>query len=666
MPRRTPQRTEDRINGPPQPSEGHDGRTGEPDRQVESEAWWQDRRLMASAASGALLAGGYGAVLAGAAGPYPNLVFAAAVVVGGWYFARDAIGELWRERHIGIELLMAVAAVGAMALGKFSQAGVLAFLYSIAEALEERTFERTRHAIRALMDLAPKQATVLRGGEETTVPLEALQVGDLVLVRPGERIPADGVVREGSSAVDESAITGESVPVDKTPGDDVLAGTINGPGVLIVEARATWDDTMLAKIIHLVERAQSEKGRVQQTVERFARYYSPAVLGVSAAVMVVPALFVGDWAGWAIRGVTLLVAASPCALAISTPVTMVAAIGAAARQGILIKGGAYLEALARTKAIAFDKTRTLTLGRPQVVEVIAADGAPAEDVLRWAASVERFSEHPLARAIVTRATDLGLELPVVSDFRSLTGLGAEASADGRRWYVGSAELFERKGILNPLAEQVAELQRQGRTVVLVGTDAGVAGLIALQDELRPEAAQCMSALHAIGITHILMLTGDSADVAAAVAQELGIDEVLARLKPDEKVRVVGEHKERFGGVVMVGDGINDGPALAAATVGIAIGAAGTDVALETADVALMTDDLRRIPDAIVLARAAAAVIRQNIALSLATVVVMSVFALTGALSLAAAVLGHEASELLVVINGLRLLRPPKARAASGR
>jgi heavy metal translocating P-type ATPase len=580
-----------------------------------------------------------------------RLFYFTAIPIGGYHWAREAIENFFREHTVGIDILMLAATFGSGVLGLWDEAAALVVLYGAAEGLEEYTYARTRSAIRALLDLAPKEAHVLRGSKEVTVPAAQLEPGDRFLVRPGESVPTDGIIRAGTSSVDESPITGESIPVDKGPGMKVFAATLNHQGALEVEATATFADNTLSKIIHLVETAQEQKGRAQQWIERFGERYSPVVLLASLLFIIVPWLLGLPIAVWAERGVVLLVAAAPCALVMSTPVAMAAGITTAGRRGILIKGGAHLEHLGNVRAIAFDKTGTLTYGRPAVVDVIPLVGT-ADDLLSLAAGVEHWSEHPLARAIVNHAETRAVAPMRTEQFQALTGAGARALA-GTTWYVGSPALFESLGLsLDTIAEEIGRLEAQGKTVVLTGNQHEIRGLIALQDSVRPEAAPLIAALQAAGI-QTAMLTGDNERTARAVAVACGIDEVHAGLAPAEKVRVVHTLVSRHGTVLMIGDGVNDAPALAAATCGIAMGVAGTDAAIEAADVALMADDLSKLQEAIALARRAHRISSQNIAFSLVLLAVLIPAAVLGVITVAVAVIAHEASELLAVANGLR-------------
>ncbi|MFZ5619705.1 MAG: heavy metal translocating P-type ATPase [Pseudomonadota bacterium] len=623
--------------------------------------WWRYPPLAAALGAGVIALAGFALAHLGLiTEAAENVFYWIAIPLGAWHWTREGLEELFEEKEVGIEILMLAATAGAGILGLWDEAAALVVLYGAAEGVEGYTFARTRHAIRGLLDLAPKQARVLRDGEEVTVAAETLAPGDRLIVRPGESLATDGVIVEGRTSLDEAAVTGESVPVDKGPGDKVFAASVNGQGLITVEATAAFADNTLSKIIHLVEAAQEQKGRAQQWIERFGRRYSPAVLLGAALLLVLPWLFGLPAEEWSRRAVVLLVAAAPCALVISLPIAMAAGIGGAGRRGILIKGGAHLEHLGTIRTVAFDKTGTLTHGRPRVTDVEAFDGDGGGDeyaLLAAAAGVERGSEHPLAHAIVAAAEARGLTPAEPKGFTALTGAGARAELDGRTWYVGSPALFRERGQGPGTVERsvfesrVLTLQQAGKTVVLVGDEERIHGLIALQDTLRPDAARLIGTLHGMGIRTV-MLTGDNPGTAERVAAELGIDDVRAGLKPEDKVAAV-QALARSGPVLMVGDGVNDAPALAAATCGVAMGAAGTDAAIEAADIALMADDLAKLEEALRLGRKARRVSQQNIVFSLIVLAVLIPAGVAGFISIALAVLAHEASELLAVANGLR-------------
>jgi len=591
-------------------------------------------------------------------------LFAAAIVIGGYFFAREGLEEFIEEREVGIEALMLLAAAGAIAFGLYEEAAALVVLYASAEAVEELTFARTRSAIRDLLDLAPKRARVLRDGVESDVAAVELRPGDVFVVRPGESLPTDGIIRTGQSTLDEAAVTGEAVPVDRGPGEAVFAGTVNGPGALEIEASRAFADNSLSRIVHLVEEAQSQKSRAQRFVDRFSDRYSPAVLVAAVLVAIIPPLFDGDWEEWALRAVTLLVAAAPCALVMSVPVAVAAAISRAGRQGILIKGGAQLEALGKIRAVCLDKTGTLTRGAPQVTDVIVLDGVDHDDALAVAGAVEARSEHPLARAILHHVREAGIEPPAAERFEAILGHGARAQVSGREVWVGSVRLLKQLAPRASAPTDVERLEAEGKTTVLVGEGNRVLAVVAMRDEPRPEARSALAALHRLGIGKVVMLTGDNSRTAQAIARQLGIDEVRAELLPEQKVEEIERLRQEFGTIAMVGDGINDAPALARADLGIALGTGATDAAIEAADVALMADDLRKLPEAFTLGRRTQRISRQNLVFSIAILTFLIPSAVVGLLTVVVAVIVHEASELLAVANGLRAARPAEPAAAS--
>jgi len=619
---------------------------------------WRNLQVVTSALSGLLLAIGFFGSMLGMPFLLETSLYLLAVIIGGWYFIREGIETLLEERQVGIEILMTVAAITAGLLGQWAEAAMLVFLYSISEAAEGYTEERTRNAIRALMDLAPKTALVLRDNKEMVIPVEELRVGDLFVVRPGEAVATDGKIIEGHSSLNQAPVTGESVPVEKNIGDTVFAATLNGEGALTIRVTKTTADNTLARIIQLVEEAQSSKGKSQRFIERFGRRYSPAVLAVGVLLAVLPPLlFAQEWQEWLTRATVFIVAAAPCALVISIPITLVAAMGTAGRNGILIKGGVHLENLAKVRVITLDKTGTLTLGKPQVSKIITFNGVTEKQLLASAVALEARSQHPLASAIINHATDKNIDVAPAEDFQSLTGAGAKGRVNNETVYIGKPDLFASMGIdLNPIQTQIKELQQVGNTVILLGTEQQVQGLIAVIDPLRPGVADAINELRKTGIEKIIMLTGDNLLAAKAIAAKAGIDEVFAELSPEDKKRKIEELDQQYGRVAMVGDGVNDAPALAAAHVGIAMGAAGTDVALETADVALMADDLSRLPYLIRFSRRNWSVIRQNLSLSVVVIGGLIIGAVTGVFSLPIAVLAHEISEFVVIASGLRMLR----------
>ncbi len=617
--------------------------------------WRRDSRTLATLASGLLLAAAAGSDLLGAAPAWTASVYALAALTGGGHAARSGLSGL-KSLSLDMNFLMTVAVIGAAAIGEWSEGATVAFLFSLGNTLQTYTLDKTRRAVRALMELAPSEATVLAGGIEERRPVAAIVPGSVILVRPGERVALDGIVRDGHSAVDEAALTGESLPVEKTAGDKVYAGTVNQHGVLAIEVAKPAADSTLAKIMHLVEEAQAQRAPSQQFVDKFARYYTPAVLTAAAAIMLLPWLaFAQPFAPWFYKGLVLLVISCPCALVISTPVSVVAAIGNASKRGVLIKGGAYLEKLGSLRAVAFDKTGTFTHGRPRVTDVIPLDGLAAADLLALAAAVEKWSEHPVARAIVAAAA--GRELKPAAAFRALVGRGAQAEVDGAVVYVGNARLFVDLG--HSLAQHeavLAGLEAAGKTAMLVGTAETILGVVAVADTLRADSAAAVAALRRAGIGHVAMLTGDNRRAADAVAASIKLDGAYSELMPADKVRVVRDLAGRYGGVAMVGDGVNDAPALASADVGVAMGAAGSDAALETADIALMADDLGKLAYVIRLSRKTVAVIKENIAFAVAVKAVFIALTFAGLANLWLAVFADTGAALLVTLNGMRLMR----------
>ncbi len=594
----------------------------------------------------------------------PAVAYTVAYVAGGYYGLLAGLQSL-RRRSIDVDLLMILAAVGAALVGAPFEGAMLLFLFSLSNVLQNLALDRTRNAIRGLMKLRPDEAIVWRGEEQVRLPIEAVRLGDVMALRPGDRLALDGVVVEGRSSLDQSAITGESIPVEKGVGDAALAGSINQDGALSVRVTRLAQDSTIARLIRLVEEAQSEKARTQRLIDVVEQYYAMGVIAMTLLAVVIPLLFLGEPFDTAFyRAMTLMVAASPCALVISTPATVLSAIGNGARRGVLFKGGVYVEQAAALKVIAFDKTGTLTVGRPTVtsVSVLPNAGIDEDGLLRLAAAVEAKSEHPLARAIVGAARHRGLEIPETEAFRSATGRGVEGRVDGRHVVVGNRRFLGGAGEAEwgAIDATLERYQEQGQTTVVVAEwsngQARALGVIAVADVLRPDAPAIVRDLKALGVRRVVMLTGDNERVAQAIGRQVGADEVHAGLLPEDKLTVLKELRRLYGPVGMVGDGVNDAPALAAADVGIAMGAAGTDVALETADVVLMADDLANIPYAIALSRETRKRLWQNLGLAMAVIVGLIVSVLGFELALPLSVVGHEGSTVLVSLNGLRLLR----------
>ncbi len=648
------------------------GLTGRLWRGIESARGDDARRghLVATLASAAALAAGFlwhagRAGIAAALGAHgtaalplgSRAAYGAAVVAGFFHVVPKAWLAL-RKGRPDMHLLMTLAVSGALLLGDWLEAATVAFLFALSLALEAWSVGRARRAIAALLDLVPPSARLLASGGESQVPPAQVPVGSHVAVLPGERIPLDGRILDGTTTLDLSPITGESRPLDRGPGDEVFAGTINGTGSLVVETTRPAEQTLVAKILRMVEEARARRSPIERWVDRFAAVYTPAVLALAALVALVPPLLLAaPWSAWAYRALVLLVIGCPCALVVATPVGMVAGLAAAARHGVLIKGGRYLEAAGTLRAVAFDKTGTLTSGRPRVLEVTPLAGHDERELLERLAALEARSGHPLAHAILEHAAKLGIVAAPATELRLLPGRGAAGRFGGKEFWVGSHRLLAERGQETPaIRGRLEAIAAAGRSAVVVGNDDHVCGLVAVADGVRERAGATVAALRALGVDRVAMLTGDHRATAEAIARELGIDEIAAELLPDEKVERVRALVARHRAVAMVGDGINDAPALAEATLGIAMGGAGTDAALETADVALLSDDLSRIPWLVGFSRRARAILRQNITFALA---VKAAFALATAFGLATlwgAIAADLGATLLVVANALRLLR----------
>lgn len=631
---------------------------------AEAASWYvANRELAWSLAAGALTLVGWSLERTGAFPRWAAIaLFAGAYVFG----SRDNVGHLLKDLRRGrfrfnIDLLMVVAAVGAAILGEWAEGALLLFLFSLGHALEHYALGRARNAIAALAELAPQTAVVRRDGKDESVPIAEVRVGDLAVVKPGERLAVDGIVREGRSSLNQAPITGESVPVDKEPSDQVFAGSINGEGVLLVEVSAAVGDRTLDRVIKLVAEAETQKAPTQQFTERFERLFVPAVLVADLLIMIVPPL-VGflTWQDSFYRAMALLVAASPCALALGTPAAVLAGIAQAARNGVLIKGGAYLEMLGTISVFALDKTGTITKGEPEVTDLAPAEGVEEETLLTTAAAIEAQSQHPLARAIAVEAKKRSFVVPSASDVQSVTGHGIRGNVGGSLIEIGRLAMFAARSDPPPdgIRTTVERLEAAGRTTMIVRSESGSPqwlGVIGLADQPRAEARQAIEELRAAGARHIVMLTGDNAGVGAAIGKAVGVDDVRAQLMPEDKVTAIKELAAQ-GRVAMVGDGVNDAPALAHATVGIAMGGAGTAAALETADVALMSDRLERLAFAVRLSHKARGVIRQNLYFSLAVIALLVVATVSGFAGIGVAVAVHEGSTLVVIANALRLLR----------
>ncbi|GGK20103.1 copper-translocating P-type ATPase [Caldalkalibacillus thermarum] len=632
---------------------------------------WRNKGTQRTILSSALLILGWTFYLVyGEGNTYSWLAFASSIVIGGYALFIQGLKNLLQLRF-DMKTLMTVAIFGAAAIGEWGEGAMVVVLFAISEALETYSMDKARQSIRSLMGIAPKEAVIRREGEEMQVPVEEIRVGDIMIVKPGQKIAMDGRVVKGFSTVNQGAITGESIPVAKSKGDEVFAGTLNEDGVLEVEVTKKSEDTTIAKIIHLVEEAQSERAPSQAFIDRFAKYYTPIVMLIALAVITIPpSFFGGDWHDWIYRGLALLVVACPCALVISTPVAIVTAIGHAARHGVLIKGGVYLEQAGTLSAVAFDKTGTLTKGVPEVTDIIPYQDTRSQteslhqDNREWfslAAAIERWSQHPLAAAIVRKAEQKGYDLSTykVENFRSITGKGVFATVNGKLYYVGSPGMVREMlptVLTQDVLDQIGSLQEEGKTVMLVGTRERLLGLIAVRDEIRHSSQRIIDQLHKLGIKKTVMLTGDNQRTAAAIGKQVGISEVKAELLPEDKLRVIKHLKQHDHKVAMVGDGVNDAPALAAADIGIAMGGAGTDTAMETADIVFMADDISKLPFTVRLSRKALQVIKQNVAFSLGIKLVAMLLIIPGWLTLWLAILADVGATLLVTLNGMRLMR----------
>jgi len=630
-------------------------------------AWLEHEEPVVQPSSAArfwLLLGSAGALVAGlavqafsAASVWAVLAFAVSVAAGGVFPARRAVAS-FRHRTLDINALMLVAVLGAMFLGEWAEAATVVLLFSIAQWLESRSTERAREAIRALMDLTPAEARIKHGDHEETIPVDRVEIGAIMLIRPGEKIPLDGDVVGGRSDVNQAPITGESLPVDKGPGDEIFAGSINGHGALEALVTRRRRDTTLARIIHLVENAQAQRAPSQQFIDRFARWYTPSVIVLAVLIALVPPLVAaGSFETWFYRALVLLVVSCPCALVISTPVSVVSALAGAARHGVLIKGGAHLERLAAIRVVAFDKTGTLTRASLTVGAIMPAEGATEAELLATAAAVEAHSEHPIAEAIVSEAKKRGLAVRRAANVRALPGLGAEGGVRGSVVVCGNARMFRERDLLTAAAMEASDaIAATGASPVFVARDGRILGIIGVLDAEREVAADTIDLLHRQGIRRVAMLTGDQESAARAVGKRLHLDDVRAGLLPQEKVAAVQSLRREYGPIAMVGDGVNDAPALAVADVGIAMGAIGSDAALETADVALMTDELPKVAYAIRLSRAAVRNIRVNVSISLVLKAAFLALAIGGMATLWMAVIADTGTSLIVVANAMRLLR----------
>jgi Zn2+/Cd2+-exporting ATPase len=589
------------------------------------------------------------------------LAYATSILIGGYRLFKTGLMNLIRLQF-DMKTLMTIAVMGAAIIGEWGEGATVVILFAISEALETYSMDKARQSIRSLMDIAPKEALIRRGNKEFTVEVDDIQIGDIMIVKPGQKIAMDGMVVKGLSSVNQAAITGESVPVAKTLDDEVFAGTLNEEGLLEVRVTKHVDDTTIAKIIHLVEEAQAERAPSQAFVDRFAKYYTPLIMLIALGVAVVPPLFFGgDWDKWIYQGLAALVVGCPCALVISTPVAIVTAIGNAARNGVLIKGGIHLEEMGAIKAIAFDKTGTLTHGVPVVTDYIPQSNTDSDELLTIIAALENGSQHPLASAIMKKAKQDNLphKAVTIEEFSSITGKGIKGKVHNKLYYVGSPNLFDEilsNGIPSNLKATISDLQNKGKTVMVAGTETEILGLLAVADEVRGNSKSVIKKLHSLGIQKTIMLTGDNKGTANAIGGQVGVSDIKADLLPQDKLTLIKELRSKYDRVAMVGDGVNDAPALAASTVGIAMGGAGTDTALETADIALMADDLGKLPFTVKLSRSALNIIKQNITFSIGIKLVALLLVIPGWLTLWIAIFADMGATLIVTLNALRLLR----------
>ena len=617
-------------------------------------AWWRNKKIMTTLFSGLFL---LTATLFEWFGMQESAIlplYVTSIFIGGYYVAKSGWYGL-RSYTLDSNFLMIIAALGAAAIGEWSESATVVFLFSLGNSLQSYTMDKTRQSLRSMMKLAPLEALVKRNDREETLPVAEIVIHDIVIVKPGERIPMDGVVTLGLSTVNQATITGESMPVEKTLGDMVYAGTLNEQGALEIKVTKLSTDSTLAKIIHMVEEAQGAKAPMQQFVDVFAKYYTPAVILGTIALFIIPWLFFNQpFETWFYRGLILLVISCPCALVISTPVSIVSAIGNASRQGILIKGGVYLEQMSNIKAIAFDKTGTLTNGRPLVTDIIPLHDLHEDDIISLAGSIEKWSEHPIGKAILVKAAHVTLK--PVSNFKALTSKGAQGDIDGQTIYVGNSRLFSELTQTEIPHDQITALEKQGKTVILLGTTDALYGIIAIADTLRKDSKIAIQKLRDLGITNLSMLTGDNEHAAQTIGTELGLDDVYSRLLPQDKVATIQKLGAEHGLVAMIGDGVNDAPALALANIGIAMGTAGSDTALETADITLMNDDLTKLASLITLSKKTLQIIKQNIIFAIVVKIIFVIATFAGVANLWMAVFADTGAALIVIANGMRLMR----------
>ena len=615
--------------------------------------------------SGLFIAVGYASQIMNGEDFYlTKALFIFAIFIGGYSLFKEGFKNLLKFEFT-METLMTIAIIGAAFIGEWAEGSIVVILFAVSEALERYSMDKARQSIRSLMDIAPKEALVRRSGTDRMVHVDDIQIGDIMIIKPGQKIAMDGHVVKGYSAVNQAAITGESIPVEKNIDDSVFAGTLNEEGLLEVAVTKRVEDTTISKIIHLVEEAQGERAPAQAFVDTFAKYYTPAIIVIAALIATVPPLlFGGNWETWVYQGLSVLVVGCPCALVVSTPVAIVTSIGNAAKNGVLVKGGVYLEEIGGLKAIAFDKTGTLTKGVPVVtdyIELTEATNIQQNKNYTIMAALEQLSQHPLASAIIKYGETREMDLTSinVNDFTSITGKGIRGTVDGNTYYVGSPVLFKEllaSQFTDSIHRQVSNLQLKGKTAMLFGTNQKLISIVAVADEVRSSSQHVIKRLHELGIEKTIMLTGDNQATAQAIGQQVGVSEIEGELMPQDKLDYIKQLKINFGKVAMVGDGINDAPALAAATVGIAMGGAGTDTAIETADVALMGDDLQKLPFTVKLSRKTLQIIKQNITFSLVIKLIALLLVIPGWLTLWIAIMADMGATLLVTLNGLRLMK----------
>ncbi len=625
-------------------------------KKVVETLWERRKHLILTIVSGMFILFAFGFSWAGYPHKVTDPLYILAIVTGGYFIARKGFMAL-TAFSFDINFLMTIAVIGAAIIEEWLEGATAMFLFSVANILQNYTMNKARNAIRSLIELSPNEVIVKRNNREEKVAIEDIRIGETIIIRPGERIGLDGRVLDGNSYVNQAPITGESMPAEKRPGDAVFAGTINQEGSLEVEVTHTYKDTTLSRIIHMVEEAQAQKAPSQSFVEKFSRYYTPAVIGGAILVAIFPPFALGyPFADWFYRSLVLLVIACPCALVISTPVSIVSGLTAAARKGILIKGGVYLEAAGSLRVVAFDKTGTLTKGIPKVTDVIPLDNYSQEDILRIAAAMEHRSEHHLGKAIIEEAVRRGINYPTGVDFQAITGKGVKAKVNGAAFYIGNHRLCEELGKCNlEIDNRMRDFERDRKTAVILSNQDQAIGIFAIADQVRQESPSAVQQIKAEGIEHIVMLTGDNVGTAEAIARSLRIDEYHAELMPEDKLAIVRGLTEKYGKVAMVGDGVNDAPAMAVASMGIAMGTIGTDTALETADIALMTDDLSKLTFLLKLSKRTLNVIKQNITFSLLVKGIFIALAIPGMASLWMAVGADMGASILVILNGLTLL-----------